>query len=142
MVERIFYLQTMEQKRFTFRKNERLCSRDTTQLLFTKGQSFVKYPFRVSYMFLDEDLPVDAQVLISVSKKRFKRAYKRNRLKRLTREAYRLNKHELLAHLHAQDKKMAIAFIYLPTELLEFADVEKGMKKALNKLIADTQKHE
>jgi len=132
----------MEQKRFTFRKNERLCSRTTIQTLFTKGKSFVKYPFRISYISIDEDIAAEAQVLISVSKKRFKRAYKRNRLKRLTREAYRLNKHDFLSHLKIQDKKLAVAFIYLPTEILEYADVEKGMKKALKKLISDTTNHE
>ncbi len=141
MVERIFYLNIMEQKRFTFGKNERLCSRTTIQTLFTKGKSFVKYPFRVTYLSFDEDLLVDAQILISVSKKRFKRAYKRNRLKRLTREAYRLNKHAFLAHLKEQDKKLAVAFIYLPTEILAYPDVEKGMKKALKKMIADTGSH-
>jgi len=132
----------MEQKRFTFRKNERLCSRTTIQTLFTKGKSFVKYPFRISYISIDEDTAAEAQVLISVSKKRFKRAYKRNRLKRLTREAYRLNKHDFLSHLKIQDKKLAVAFIYLPTEILEYADVEKGMKKALTKIISDTTNHE
>jgi len=132
----------MEQKRFTFRKNERLCSRTTIQTLFTKGKSFVKYPFRISYISIDEDIAAEAQVLISVSKKRFKRAYKRNQLKRLTREAYRLNKHDFLNHLKIQDKKLAVAFIYLPTEILEYVDVEKGMKKALKKLISDTTNHE
>ena len=132
----------MEQKRFTFRKNERLCSRTTIQTLFTKGKSFVKYPFRISYISIDEDIAAEAQVLISVSKKRFKRAYKRNQLKRLTREAYRLNKHDFLNHLKIQDKKLAVAFIYLPTEILKYVDVEKGMKKALKKLISDTTNHE
>lgn len=131
----------MEQGRFTFSKNERLCSRTTIQTLFTKGKSFVKYPFRVAYLSLDDDCPVEAQILISVSKKRFKRAYKRNRLKRLTREAYRLNKHEFLSHLKARDKNLAVAFIYLPAEILTYADVEKGMKKALKKLISDTRSH-
>ena len=123
----------MEQ-RFTFQKNERLCSRTTIQGLFTKGKSFVKYPFRVSYLPLESEDSVHAKILISVSKKRFKRAYKRNRLKRLTREAYRLNKHGLLETLDASNKQYAVAFIYLPTELLSYDAVEKGMKKALNKL--------
>ncbi|WP_430816695.1 ribonuclease P protein component [Carboxylicivirga sp. RSCT41] len=127
----------MEQQRFTFKKNERLCSRTTIQELFDKGKSFVKYPFRISYMTVDSNEQSDAQILISVSKKRFKRAYKRNRLKRLSREAYRLNKAPLITALQEKNVKLAVAFIYLPGEMLEYTAVEKGMKKALNKLIKE-----
>ncbi len=124
----------MEQQRFTFKKNERLCSRTAIQDLFTKGKSFVKYPFRVSYMPLEAETEVPIQILISVSKKRFKRAYKRNRLKRLAREAYRLNRNKFYSQLEVHDKKIAVAFVYLPSEMLDYAAVEKGMKKALKKL--------
>lgn len=133
MAERIFLSDKMEQ-RFTFKKNERLCSRTTIQDLFTKGKSFVKYPFRITYLPLISDDPENAKILISVSKKRFKRAYKRNRVKRLIREAYRLNKHELVSLLKEMNSKYAIAFVYLPTEILSYEAVEKGMKKALSKL--------
>ena len=140
MVKGIFYLLVkMEQQRFTFKKHERLCSRITIEALFTKGKSFVKYPFRVTYLKLNEPVSsASAQVLISVSKKRFKRAYKRNRLKRLTREAYRLNKSDLVNHLNHQGHNYAIAFIYLPTEILDYNTVEKGVKKALKTIIRDT----
>ncbi|TRX72433.1 ribonuclease P protein component [Carboxylicivirga sp. M1479] len=124
----------MEQQRFTFKKQERLCSRDTIQSLFDKGQSFVKYPFRVTYMELDKNEKADAQILVSVSKRRFKRAYKRNRLKRLIREAYRLNKHQLTDELKERNVKLAIAFIYLPTEILDYTSIEKAMQKALKRV--------
>jgi len=132
----------MDQQRFTFRKNERLCSRITIDKLFAKGKSFVKYPFRVTYLEIEDEEAALAQVLVSVSKRRFKRAVKRNRLKRLSREAYRLNKHDLLIHLNEQKKKMAVAFIYLPTEMVDYEMVEKGMKKALKKIISDTSDHD
>lgn len=128
----------MEQQRFTFKKQERLCSRDTIQSLFDKGQSFVKYPFRVTYMELDKDEEADAQILVSVSKRRFKRAYKRNRLKRLIREAYRLNKHQLTDELKERNVKLAIAFIYLPTEILDYTSIEKAMQKALKRVGKET----
>ncbi len=132
----------MEQQRFTFKKNERLCSRTDIQELFTKGKSFVKYPFRVTYMPLQSDEKVTVQLLISVSKKRFKRAYKRNRVKRLVREAYRLNKHQLCADLDAQNLQLAVALIFLPNELPDFTTVEKGMKKALKKIRTDIASNE
>lgn len=132
----------MEQDRFTFKKDERLCSRSTIQELFTKGKSFVKYPFRISYMLIESDEPVaPVQVLISVSKKRFKRANKRNRVKRLVREAYRLNKSDLHLQLNEMNQQIAVAFIYLPSELLDYNSVEKGVRKALKKLSAEICMH-
>lgn len=126
----------MTTKRYTFTKNERLCSRKTIQQLFDEGQSFVKYPFRITILPLDDEESANAGILISVSKRRFKRANKRNRVKRLTREAYRLNKHELLDFLHENKIKIAVSFVYLPQEILDYASIEKGIKKALKQIIS------
>jgi len=123
-------------KSFGFGKAERLCSRNVIQVLFTEGQSFVKYPLRVSFIKLPAEMAAPpVQVLISVTKKRFKRANKRNLLKRKIREAYRLNKHILTDVLEEQGEKLAVAFIYLPSEVMDFADIEKGMIKALHKVV-------
>lgn len=123
------------EKRFCFKKAERLCSRTTIQTLFSEGQSFVKYPYRVSFLQLpDQATTAPVQVLISVTKKRFKRANKRNLLKRRIREAYRLNKHILTDVLTEQGAHIAIAFIYLPSEEMNYKEMEKGMVKALNKI--------
>ncbi|WP_430811672.1 MULTISPECIES: ribonuclease P protein component [unclassified Carboxylicivirga] len=130
-------------QRCTLKKQERLCSRTLIQTLFDQGQSFVKYPFRVTYLSLESDADKAVlQMLVSVSKRRFKRAVKRNRLKRLSREAYRLNKHALADQVEASGKGLAVAFIYLPSEMLDYKAVEKGMKKALKKLQQETADHE
>lgn len=93
-------------------------------------------------MLIESDEPVaPVQVLISVSKKRFKRANKRNRVKRLVREAYRLNKSDLHLQLNEMSQQIAVAFIYLPSELLDYNSVEKGVRKALKKLSAEIRKH-
>ncbi|WP_223833721.1 ribonuclease P protein component [Pedobacter riviphilus] len=81
---------------YTFRKEERLCSRKHLDLLFKNGSSFLLYPFRISYLFVDVPAHVQAQVVINVPKKRYKRAVDRNLLKRRIREAYRLNKQDKL----------------------------------------------
>ncbi len=119
----------------SFGKKEKICSLKLIQRLFAEGKSMVKYPLRVSQITLDE-LPenVSCQVLVSVSKKKFKRANKRNRIKRQIREAYRLNKHLLDEALQATGKKMALAFIYIPTEEISTAEIEKAMIKALLQL--------
>jgi len=121
-------------KRNTFQKNERLCSKKAIQQLFDEGQSFVKYPFRITLLPIVDEEASSAQVLISVSKKKIKRANKRNWIKRRIREAYRLNKHALLEALMENKIKIAISLVYLPQEILDYSMIEKGMKKALKQV--------
>jgi ribonuclease P protein component len=81
---------------FTFKRGERLKSRKVIEQMFKRGQSFAQYPLRIVWVDMEErrsDFP--AQFALSVSKKKFKRAVDRNRIRRLVREAYRLNKHVL-----------------------------------------------
>ncbi len=107
--------------------------------MFTGGvsKSFSVFPLRVVYMPMPEQ-EVYSSILISVSKKRFKRAVKRNRVKRQIREAYRKNKHELLQALEAQGQPLAIAFIYLSDELIPSAMLEEKMKVLLARMIEKT----
>lgn len=104
--------------------------------MFTKGKSFVVYPFRVVYLFVPNENREHsaASVLMSVSKKRFKQAVKRNKVKRLMRETYRINKHVLHQTLHQAGKSMIIAFIYLAHEINDYSYTEKKMIEALNNL--------
>lgn len=133
----------MSERRFSFKKKEHLCSEIAIDMLFTKGKSFVKYPFRITYLpVTSEYTKVEAQILISVPKKRFKRAVKRNLIKRKIREAYRLNKHLLVDELKANNQQLMLAFIYLPTEILNTADFEKGMQKGLKQIVLKTSSNE
>lgn len=115
----------------TFPKQEKLCGTKAIENIFTNGNSFVAYPLRVVYLFSDEDNKENqyASVMISVAKKKFKRAVKRNRVKRLIREAYRLNKLSFIDMLQAHNKRLDIAFLYLKTELPTYSEVEKAMQK-------------
>lgn len=105
----------------TFKKVEHICSKKQIDALFTKGGSkaMTAYPVRVVYRLYDQpETPPQphAQVLISVPKKYFKRAVKRNRVKRQIREAYRLQKQVLLTKLPAQ-KHIDLAFIWISDSL-------------------------
>ena len=68
----------MTTKRYTLSKEERLSWKRYIDLLFEKGQSFVAFPLRVVYLPMEEEMPARASFLVSVPKKKFKRAVKRN----------------------------------------------------------------
>ncbi|WP_316737641.1 ribonuclease P protein component [Pedobacter aquatilis] len=113
---------------YTFRKEERLCSRKHLELLFKNGSSFLLYPFRVSYIFIEDKIDVPVQVVINVPKKRYKRAVDRNLLKRRIREAYRLNKLEKFYVLLPEDKGLLLFSIqFVGKDKYEFAFIEKKL---------------
>lgn len=118
---------------FSLKKNERLRSKNDIDKLFTSGESFVIYPFRIVYKFFDSNSSFKASILISIPKKRFKRAVKRNLLRRRTREAYRLNKDTLLDNL-PNNRTLNIAFLYISNELYDYSVIEKKMKESLVRL--------
>ena len=130
-----FFILVMEERRYTFNKSERLCSKKLIERLFAGGnKSFPTFPLRVVYMCLPpEETDADASILISVPKKRFKHAVKRNQVKRQVREAYRRNKHILLDALKAQETtvKMVMAFIWLDNKIHSTEEVEYKVKKLL-----------
>ncbi len=113
---------------YTFRKEERLCSRKHLDLLFKNGSSFLLYPFRISYLFIDEPASVPAQVVINVPKKRYKRAVDRNLLKRRIREAYRLNKQEEFYNQLGTDRGFLLFSIqFVGKKKYEFSFIQKKL---------------
>ena len=119
--------------RLTFGKDEKLCSKLVIDELFKSGKSFKAYPIRVIYKQLDES-NTTAKVLISVPKKRFGKAVSRNRIKRLIREVYRLNKPTLIEKWQEDGKYFALAFVYIGNEIPEYADLNKTMLRILEEL--------
>lgn len=117
------------------RKPERLSRKKIIEKLFAGGsRSFSIFPLRVVWLPVEE-LDVQASLLVSVSKRRFKRAVKRNRVKRQIREAYRLNKQPLLEALAEKDLRLALAFIYLSDELTDSTVITEKMKIALARIV-------
>ena len=92
--------------------------------LYKEGKRFTAWPLRVTYMPAEGE----TQILVWAPKALFKRAVKRNHLRRLMREAYRLNQ-ELLGERH-----YLIAFNYMDKEEQSFAVIEKAICKALKKI--------
>lgn len=119
----------------TFNKRERIVSKKLIEQLFSKGSSFSisAFPLRIVVMEtarVTDDVPV--QVLVSVSKRHFKHAVDRNRVKRQIREAYRHHK-QILTDKVQQQQTLAIAFIWLADGLHESATVEKSVRILLGK---------
>ncbi|MBU2885902.1 ribonuclease P protein component [Gilvimarinus agarilyticus] len=119
-----------------FSKQERLSSKKEIDALFTKGASFHLYPFSLKFLPQEKADASVHQILISVSKRRFKKAVDRNHIKRLIREAYRLNKH-LISDL---DPYLSIAYIYTAKEVQSFAFIQKKLIASLNRLLAKFEK--
>ena len=130
---RISNFEQLETKqRYTFKKEEKLKSRKTIELLFKEGRSFSNFPFRVLWKF-NHDSPTPLQTGFAVSSKHFKKAVDRNRIKRLVREAYRLQKNELQKQL--QQQQLAVFIIYVGNELPEYDFIFEKTAHVLNRLI-------
>ncbi len=112
----------------TLPKSEHLCSNKEMNDLFDNGTSFIKYPLRIVFA-PSANTQRPTQILISVPKKRFKHAVDRNRIKRLVREAYRLNK-----QLLCTPTPLNIAFIYIDNKMPTFSSIQKVIVAALNKI--------
>ena len=113
---------------FRFTKAERLSSKKKIEELFAKGSSIYLYPFRLVYVSHTE--PTPHQLLISVSKRNFKKAVTRNRIKRLIREAYRTNK-QLLG---TSENKYRLGLIYTAKEIPEFKHLNQKLIEILSRL--------
>jgi ribonuclease P protein component len=116
---------------FKFSKEEKLKSEKQIQAIFDKGSSITVYPLKL--LFLETTIPgAKIQVGVTAPKKNFKRAVHRNRIKRLLRESYRLNKHLIFNKIEGS---YALMFLYLGKEIPSYDVIEGVMIKILKKLL-------
>lgn len=121
---------------YTFKKEERLCNKRLIDKLFHNGSSFLCYPFKASWLYHTEPQSYPAQILFSVSKRRYKHAVDRNLIKRCMRESYRLHKQQRLYNLlTAADKTIVLSVGYIGKQIEPYSVIEKKMLKLLNQLV-------
>lgn len=108
-------------------------------MLFSQGNSFLVHPFKVNWLLSDQKGSYPAKVLISVSKRNFRNAVKRNQIKRLCREAYRKNKHILFDYLDNKAITCNFSLVYVGRKQEAFSVVEKKIIASLNRLISEIE---
>lgn len=113
----------------SFNRSESLKSRKRIRALFESGESLHRYPLRLVWRVAAAGQLSPIQVAFSVPKRRFKRAVKRNRIKRLMREAYRLQKQAWYAAAAEQEQAYDFMFIYTGKEELPLTLLERKLHK-------------
>lgn len=134
--------------RFTLRKDEKLRHKTLVDGVFGKGTTIYEYPLRLTYRKLSEDelrhsfrngIPErigPLQMLITVPKKKLRHAVDRVRMRRLIREAYRLNRLALKDKVQENPdvRTLSMAFIYMNDEKTDFTLIESKMKRLLERI--------
>ena len=123
---------------FFFPKTEKLCSDKLIDRLFTEGNREIgSFPVRLVYLQVPPEEISGINLLVSVSKRHFKRAVKRNRVKRQLREYYRLNSQKLKSVLAADNQGLLLALIYTDGKLWSTEKLNKRRDSAFEKLLSD-----
>ena len=140
-------------QRYTWTKAEKLKSRKRIEWVFKEGKSFSVFPFKVFYLLgrpaatpsvptpgpAAPRMPAPLQAGFGAGSRHFKKAVDRNRIKRLSREAYRLQKQPLMDLLAEKGRSMALFFIYTGKELPDLITVKAKIGVALQKLIKEVK---
>jgi len=117
----------------TFKKQEKLKKSTLIEKLFAQGKSLTEFPIKLIYLEIEHESPYKIQAGVTVSKRNFKKAVDRNRIKRLLREVYRKNKFRI--YESENTKKHIFMFIYLGKMEFEYHILEDKMRSLLHKFI-------
>jgi len=132
-------MQARQMKQFTLKKRERLTSQRIIGELASSGRSITAYPFRVYWKANEEESASQVQIAISVSKKRFKKAIIRNKIKRRIKESYRKNK-SLFRGIASHSIQFSILLVYISDDVLPYTIIEEKLIVTLRQLISAYEK--
>lgn len=132
----IYYICIMDiSLKFNYSKNEKLKSKKSIDLLFSKGKTVSAFPIRAIYLAKTETTGILINAGVAVSKKNIKLAVNRNLVKRRMREAYRLNNNEIKTLLEESKSELDLMFIYTSKQILDYKEIENKIKVILTRLI-------
>ncbi|WP_417363219.1 ribonuclease P protein component [Galbibacter sp.] len=115
----------------SFGNQQRLKNKILIGKLFSQGSSVSKYPLRLVYLKTEQNSDTPVKVAVSVSKRSFKKAVDRNRIKRLVREVYRLNKDLFIRETDSES--YAFIFLYTGREVPIFDDLQNTLVRLSEK---------
>jgi len=127
-------LSNFARMRYTFTKPERLKNDKEISRLFEEGKSITVFPIRLIYLFRDGDKQEHIKAAFTASKRNFKKAVDRNRIKRLLRESYRLNKPQLYRSLDT--KNYIFMFIYIGKEAVNMDTINEKIRQLFDKFLS------
>jgi len=122
-------------KLFSYQSKEKLKSRRLLDQLFTNGKSVSVFPVKAFYNEVDIALNFPVKVGVGVSSRNFKKAVDRNRIKRLLREAYRLNKQPLIDFANTNNKKIIVFILFVDKTLPDAETLQNKIPLVIDKLI-------
>lgn len=122
-----------------FGKEYKLCSKKLIAEIFEKGKHVKAYPYFLHYLPAELNSATSFQVVISAPKRNFKKAVDRNRIKRLTREAVRKNKHLLESAFSERNQKFALFLIYTGKEEESFQTIMHKIETLFMRLVENTE---
>lgn len=123
-------------------KSYKLKSKKIIESLFNDGETVKQFPFLLKFNKQELHSKEAFQIVFSVSKRRFKKAPDRNRIKRLMREVIRKNKHSLEALLQQNNQQLALFLIYTNTEIMSFEEMNRKIVLLFERLISQLSSNE
>lgn len=122
---------------FTFGKDYKLCSKKEIDRLFSEGRTAKQFPFLGKFLLTEFTDDVPFKIVISAPKRSFKLAVERNRIKRLSKEAIRLNKHILESWLVESNKQLALFLVFQSNKEEKFELVNKKIETLFKNIVTD-----
>ena len=118
----------------TFNKKERLKSKKLIELLFKDGRSVNTILLKMTWMPVSFEMEFPVQIGFAVSKRNFRRAVDRNHIKRLIRESWRLQKHELYQLLNEKKLKLVAMLIFTGKKKPVYKEVSESVASIIQRL--------
>lgn len=127
--------------RKTFRKPEKICNQKQIDRLFSEGKSIRSGMFRMHYLLTDAPEIPAVQLLIAVPKKKLRHAVTRNRMKRLIRESYRLQKQNVIEFFSLMNKHCDLAIVFTGQQCISQLETHVAINELLDRLIKTHEKN-